>query len=141
MYPFGHIHNDTFPYRDTGHPAQGKDVVIGNDAWIASGATLMPGVVIGDGAVVAANSHVVKSVAPYTIVGGNPARPIRKRFKEDQVEALTRIKWWDWPEEKIQAEIPQLNSDDSDAVDRFIAKHVGTKQCLRRTNEKCTLYV
>ncbi|XKK39333.1 CatB-related O-acetyltransferase [Nocardiopsis sp. ARC36] len=77
------------------------DTRIGNDVWIGRGATLMPGVAIGDGAVVAAHSVVTKDVAPYALVGGNPARHIRSRFDEDDVARLLAARWWDWPVEAI----------------------------------------
>ena len=87
---------------DEGKPALGGFVenpqkpwpVIGNDVWIGLNASILPGVTIGDGAVVAAHSVVTKDVAPYTIVGGNPARAIRRRFADDIVEALLDLQWW-----------------------------------------------
>jgi acetyltransferase-like isoleucine patch superfamily enzyme len=75
---------------------------IGNDVWIGFGAIIMPGVVIGDGAVIAANATVTKDVPAYTIVGGVPAHEIRKRFLPEQIRKLLNIKWWDWPESKIE---------------------------------------
>lgn len=77
------------------------DTVIGNDVWIGRSATIMPGVTIGDGAVVAAHAVVTKDVEPYAIVGGNPARHIRTRFTAGEVELLLRARWWDWPTELI----------------------------------------
>ena len=98
----------TFPFGAFQWANQGSNmathkggVVIGNDVWIASGATLMSGVTIGDGAVVAANSHVCKDVPPYAMVGGNPARVIKMRFPEPVVERLLHLKWWDLPDEAI----------------------------------------
>lgn len=117
-YPFGHIHQRVFPCNVEGHPSTRGDVQIGNDVWIGQGATIMSGVTIGDGAVIAANSHVVKDVAPYTIAGGNPARPLRQRFRPDQVESLLAIRWWDWPAEKVAANVELLCDPD---IDRFIA--------------------
>lgn len=75
--------------------------VIGNDVWIGWHAILTPGVTIGDGAIIAAGAVVTHDVPPYTIVGGVPARPIRKRFSDEVIAKLLKIKWWDWPEEKI----------------------------------------
>jgi len=72
----------------------------------------MPGVTIGDGAIVASNSTVVKDVEPYTVVGGNPAKPIKKRFPEATIEKLLQIKWWDWEIEKITENIQNLTSGD-----------------------------
>lgn len=76
--------------------AQKPGPVIGHDVWIGAGAVIMPGVTIGDGAIVAANSVVVKNVAPYEIVGGNPAQRIRFRFQPDVVEAMLELKWWEY---------------------------------------------
>lgn len=82
------------------YPSKG-DTIIGNDVWIGYNATIMAGVSIGDGAIIASNATVTKDVAPYTIVGGNPAKAIRKRFSEQEIEQLTTMKWWDWDIEKI----------------------------------------
>lgn len=79
------------------------DVTIGNDVWIGYGATIMSGVTIGDGAVIAANSHVVKSVKPYEIVGGNPAKHIKFRFDVETIGLLLSLKWWDRPESEIDS--------------------------------------
>ncbi len=92
------------------------DTVVGNDVWIGAGVTIMPGVHIGDGAIIAARSVVTKEVAPYTIVGGNPARLIRKRFDDELTDYLLRIKWWDWPPEKIFANLETLCSADLDRI-------------------------
>ncbi len=86
------------------------DIVIGNDVWIGYGAVIMAGTVIGYGAVIGARAVVTKDVPPYTIVGGIPAKPIRRRFPDDIIEALLEIRWWDWPEEKIRAHIPDIQS-------------------------------
>lgn len=88
------------------------DTVIGNDVWIGQNATIMPGVHIGDGAIVAANATVTKNVAPYHIVGGNPAGVIRQRFDDELIEYLLRLKWWDWPPEKISEHLEILCSAD-----------------------------
>ena len=77
------------------------DMVIGNDIWIGYGATLMPGVQIGSGATIASQSVVTKSVEPYTVVDGNPARVIRQRFDSSPLHALFEIQWWQWDIEKI----------------------------------------
>lgn len=77
------------------------DTVVGNDVWIGYEAIIMPGVKIGDGAIVAAKSVVVKDVAPYTIVGGNPNKCIRQRFSDDIIKSLVEIAWWNWDIEKI----------------------------------------
>jgi len=77
------------------------DTIIGNDVWIGNNATIMPGVKVGDGAIIATNATVVKDVAPYTVVGGNPATEIRKRFSPEKIAELLTMKWWDWNIEKI----------------------------------------
>jgi virginiamycin A acetyltransferase len=92
---------------DRRYPHKG-DIVIGNDVWIGYRAVIMPGVRVGDGAIVAACSVVTKDVAPYTIVGGNPAREIRKRFDEATIEKLLALKWWDWPIETITEKVAAL---------------------------------
>lgn len=84
------------------------DIVVGNDVWIGYEAVIMAGVHIGDGAVVAARAVVTKDVPPYTIVGGVPARAIRPRFDERTTERLQRLRWWDWPVEKIRRFLPAI---------------------------------
>ncbi len=86
------------------------DIVIGNDVWIGYEALVMAGVRIGDGAIVAARAVVTKDVPPYTIVGGTPAREIRKRFDTETIASLQKLQWWDWPEEKIRRNLPALTS-------------------------------
>lgn len=95
-----------------GHPATKGDVVIGNDVWVGHGATILSGVKIGDGAVIGAKAVVTKNVEPYSIVVGNPAREIKKRFNNEVVIKLLKIKWWDWPIDKIRRNMAiLLNSD------------------------------
>jgi len=86
------------------------DIVIGNDVWIGYEATIMAGVTIGDGAIIGTRAVVTKDVPPYTIVGGVPAKPIRKRFDNETLEELLKIRWWDWPEEKIARNITAIQS-------------------------------
>lgn len=101
-YPFGHIHKNIFnKFNGVGHPRTKGNVVIGNDVWIGSNATIMSGIKIGDGSVIANNSHVVKDVEPYSLVGGNPAKHIRYRFTQEQIKDLLDIQWWNWEDEKI----------------------------------------
>uniref|UniRef100_A0AAU2V098 CatB-related O-acetyltransferase n=1 Tax=Streptomyces sp. NBC_00003 TaxID=2903608 RepID=A0AAU2V098_9ACTN len=84
----------------TAMPSRG-DTVVGNDVWFGHQVTVMPGVRIGDGAIVAAGAVVTTDVAPYTIVGGNPARPIRQRFADVDIQRLLRAAWWDWPADLV----------------------------------------
>lgn len=118
-YPFGHVHQSTFPCSGIGHPSTNGNVIIGNDVWVGMGVTIMSGITIGDGAVIADNSHVVKSVPSYAIVGGNPATVIRSRFEPHQIESLLAIRWWDWPTEKIAANVSGLSSPNVDALIAF----------------------
>lgn len=86
------------------------DIVIGNDVWIGYEAVILSGVTIGDGAIIGTRAVVTKDVPPYTIVGGVPAKPIRKRFDEKVIEELLKIKWWDWTEEKIARNIENIKN-------------------------------
>ena len=92
------------------------DTRVGNDVWIGYQALIMPGVSIGDGAIVAARSVVTADVAPYTIVGGNPARPLRQRFSAEVVEALLEIRWWDWHPARITRHLEAIVSADLEAL-------------------------
>ncbi len=97
-------------------------VAIGHDVWIGHGATLLPGVRVGDGAVIAAGAVVSKPVGPYEIWGGVPARLIKRRFSEAQGAALQEIAWWDWPRDAFKAALRDFRALD---VDAFIEKHRG----------------
>lgn len=98
----------TFPFeKKTGTHG---DINIGNDVWLSHGVTIMSGVTIGDGAVVAANSHVVKDVEPYTVVGGNPARYLKHRFEGGIIDKLMELKWWDLSPRVIQDLEKELSS-------------------------------
>lgn len=96
------------------------DTVVGNDVWIGRESVIMPGVHIGDGAIIAACSVVAKDVEPYTLVGGNPARPIKKRFDEELISLLLTLRWWDFDPEKLTAFLPVLCSDDLEAVRKIV---------------------
>ncbi|MBK7871233.1 MAG: CatB-related O-acetyltransferase [Saprospiraceae bacterium] len=116
----------TYPFAVFGHgwsqamdgkiyPHKG-DTIIGNDVWLGHKAVVMPGVTIGDGAIVAAHAVVTKDVAPYAIVGGNPAKVLRMRFSEAQIEQLLAIRWWDWEVEKITRNVHLLTANDLEAL-------------------------
>lgn len=96
------------------------DTVIGNDVWIGQNVTILPGVHIGDGAIVGLNSVVASDVAPYTIVAGNPAKPIRKRFDDELIALLIRLQWWNKPVDEINSLIPLLTSSDLNKVKQTI---------------------
>ena len=93
-----------------------KDTVVGNDVWIGHDATIMPGVSIGDGAIIGTKAVVTKDVEPYSIVGGNPAQEIRKRFDDKTINFLLELKWWDWPIEKIEKNVLALMEADKDKL-------------------------
>lgn len=92
------------------------DIVIGNDVWIGYEAVILSGVTIGDGAIIGTRAVVTKDVPPYTIVGGVPAKPIRRRFDDETIAELLRLRWWDWDKEKISRNISAIQSGDIAAL-------------------------
>ena len=86
------------------------DIIVGNDVWIGYEAVIMPGVTIGDGAIIGTRAVVTKDVPPYTIVGGVPAHIIRNRFSEETIEKLLELKWWNWDEEKVKAHLKDIQN-------------------------------
>ncbi|GAA0777025.1 type B chloramphenicol O-acetyltransferase [Brevundimonas olei] len=98
------------------------DTVIGNDVWIGSEAIIMPGVKIGDGAVIGTRALVTRDVEPYAIIGGNPARVIRKRFDDDSIAMLMQMKWWDWDDARLGEAMPMLCRGDIAALHAFWRK-------------------
>lgn len=96
------------------------DTIVGNDVWIGQNSTILPGVHIGDGAIIGLNSVVSKDVEPYTVVAGNPVRFIRKRFDDELIELLQKLKWWDKPIEEIQELIPLLTDSNLSKVKESI---------------------
>jgi len=124
----------TYPIRGVfglpeGTPASGKgtrggDIIVGSDVWIGRGVTILSGVHVGNGAVLGAEAVITKSVRPYAIVAGNPGREIRRRFSDEQVDALESIAWWEWRTEQVVASVEELCSDD---VDAFIRAHGGSR--------------
>jgi len=126
----GHRHDwiSTFPFywmsevpafaeAENGYLPAG-DTVIGNDVWIGSEAMIMPGVKIGDGAIIGTRALVTRDVEPYAVVGGNPARTIRKRFDDDRIGLLLDMRWWDWSDDQLKAAMPILTSGDIEALHR-----------------------
>ena len=101
------------------YPYKGN-IEIGNDVWIGYEAVIMPGVIIGDGAIIGSKSVVTKNIPPYSIVGGNPAQVIRKRFDEKTIQDLLDIQWWNWDIEKISRNAHLLNGMDMDALKKAI---------------------
>jgi virginiamycin A acetyltransferase len=107
-YPFRIFKPETFGYKDL--PV--KDTVVGHDVWIGHDVAIMPGVKIGAGAIVAAASVVTRDVPPYAVVGGNPAAIIRMRYPDDVIAQILDLSWWDWPIDKIEANLGALEAGD-----------------------------
>jgi acetyltransferase-like isoleucine patch superfamily enzyme len=96
------------------------DIVVGSDTWVTTGCAVMSGVTIGDGAVVGTKAVVTQDVRPYAIVVGNPAREVGRRFGDEQIDALLRIRWWDWPVDDVKRHVALLCGPDVDAfIERF----------------------
>lgn len=94
------------------YPVNKDKLKIGNDVWIGYEAVILSGVTIGDGAIIGTRAVVTKDVPSYTIVGGVPAKPIRKRFDEETIQKFKEIRWWDWKEERIKKNIQAIQSGD-----------------------------
>ena len=117
----------TYPFNIMGHgweafaptleelPLKG-DTVVGNDVWFGQNVTVLPGVHIGDGAIIAANSVVSRDIPPYCVAGGNPCRVFRPRFDRELTEYLLKLKWWDWPPDKIFRNLEALCSSDLERI-------------------------
>jgi virginiamycin A acetyltransferase len=114
FYIFGNGWEKATPVAED-HQTKG-DTVIGNDVWIGYNATIMPGITIGDGAVVASRSVVTRDIPPYSIAGGNPAKIIRYRFDEETIKKLLQLSWWDWPVEIITEHLDKIAGADLDGL-------------------------
>lgn len=117
-YPFFSIGEGVWPGATSAKNDRSSkgDVVIGNDVWIGMNVIIVSGVRIGDGAVVAAGAVVTKDVLPYNVVGGNPARIIKKRFKDHDIDALIKLAWWMWDDQKINDNLQYLCSNNLSAL-------------------------
>ena len=124
-FPFGYTSTNEINVPGVeGHPSTKGDIIIGNDVWLGTDCTIMSGVKIGDGAVVAAHSHVVCDVEPYTMVGGNPAQTIKLRFEQRIVDALLELKWWDLDKDVVKLLVPSLCSQPNyDTIQDLIQKY------------------
>lgn len=108
-------------HMNMGHPSCKGNINIENDVWIGANSTIMSGVKISNGSIIGATATVTKDVPPYAIVAGNPAKIIRYRFNDEQINSLIKIAWWDWDEQKIMDEAMDLWSGN---IDKFIQKHI-----------------
>lgn len=108
-FPFFYIDNENFTDAEDGFQRAG-DTIVGNDVWIGSEAMIMSGVKIGDGAIIASRAVVTKDVAPYEVVGSNPAKHIKFRFSESEIAMLLEMQWWDWSESLIKGGMKHLCS-------------------------------
>jgi virginiamycin A acetyltransferase len=109
---WGKVMPESWPHRG--------DTIVGNDVWIGYDSLILPGVKIGDGAVIGARSVVTKDVAPYTIVAGNPATLVRQRFDDEVVSILLKLKWWDWENQKINQNLPVIFGNDLQALSELL---------------------
>ena len=107
-----------------GHTHIKGDIVVGNDVWIGSDAKIMSGVHIGDGSIIAANAVVTKDVEPYAVVGGVPAKMIKKRFPDETIQILEQMKWWDWNYEDIYNVVPLLQSENVEGLTEYYKRRI-----------------
>jgi acetyltransferase-like isoleucine patch superfamily enzyme len=114
-------------YQD-GYGRSKGDIEVGNDVYVGRSVRILSGVTVGDGAVLGAYSVIAKDVRPYAIVVGNPAREIGRRFSDDEVDALLRIRWWDWTDQEIRQRVPELNDG---TVGDFIERYDPARGALR----------
>jgi virginiamycin A acetyltransferase len=105
-------------------PDAGPDTTIGNDVWIGQGATILPGASIGHGCIIGAKSVVAGTIPPYTIVAGNPAKPLRSRFDTATIAALLKIAWWHWPIDAVVSHEAAISGADLDALKEAASTHI-----------------
>ncbi|MCG9649323.1 type B chloramphenicol O-acetyltransferase [Vibrio brasiliensis] len=122
-FPFFYQDNQHFSVAEDGFKRAG-DTVIGNDVWIGSEAMIMAGVKIGDGAIIASRAVVTKDVAPYEVVGSNPAKHIKFRFSDDQISKLSEMQWWHWSDQQLSGAMPLLCSADIDGLYHYWQQQV-----------------
>jgi virginiamycin A acetyltransferase len=120
LYPFAGKEHDRWPDVEgvDKYLTTRGDVTIGNDVWIGSDVIIMSGVTIGDGSAIGAGSVITGDIEPYSVVAGNPARLIKKRFSEAEIATLLEIKWWNWPVQKIRDNVHLLSSGDVEGLSR-----------------------
>lgn len=126
-YPF-HVFGGLWTQRTPPHMAQlprKGDIVVGHDVWIAGESVTLPEVTIGHGAIVAACSVVTRDIPAYTVAGGNPARPLKKRFDDELIQLLLRFQWWDLPPEELAAVLPLLCEEDLEKVRHALRQRLG----------------
>ena len=123
-YPFsvfGGLWEERVPPHLSQLPRKG-DIIVGNDVWFGRECRILPGVKIGDGAIIGAYSVVTKDVPPYTVVGGNPARFLKKRFDDELIDLLLRLRWWDLPAEKLLEILPLLCDSNLERVKEAVSE-------------------
>lgn len=122
-FPFFWLDEKCMEEAPNGYKSVGN-TEIGHDVWIGAEAMIMPGIKIGHGAIIGARSLVTKNVEPYSIIGGNPAKMIRMRFSEKQIDQLLEMKWWDWSEDRLASAMKLLCSED---IDKLYDYYLATK--------------
>ncbi|GGG59433.1 type B chloramphenicol O-acetyltransferase [Epilithonimonas arachidiradicis] len=126
-FPFFYMSEEDFRNAADGFQRTG-DTVIGNDVWIGGEAMIMPGITVGDGAVIGSRALVTKDVEAYAIVGGNPAKQIKKRFSEEHIDKLLEMQWWHWDEELLKKAIPLLCDSNIDGLYDFYKMHFSARE-------------
>lgn len=123
-FPFYYMSEVEYFHKSVDAYQAAGDTIIGNDVWIGAEAMVMPGIEIGNGAVIGSRALVTKDVEPYTIVGGNPAKVIKKRFSEEEIAVLIKVKWWEWDEVILAEAIPIICSGNIPLLNDFYLRHV-----------------